>query len=599
MKSFWFRRSLCPLTVGACLIGFCMVTPSKALGQFDRGEDYSGAFAEQEPRKPLLAEGEKPPSLLIEIPDEPKTIDPATLVPPALAAKVTVAFDEKPIRDIAKWLQEKQQINVLIDYPALADDGLLAGEPITDRSDDAPLYLLLNRLETMNLAWYFEDETLFITTRGKADEHLLTKPYNLGDLFDSGYKSQAILRTIRSTTGGHWEDDDGEGGATVLLGDVLFVRQTDAGHLQVAGLLAAIRRHGRQTFAVDPPQHDILRQKLNEPFSVDFDEIPLNQAIKELARHIEADIRLDVSSLHDAGLSERMPVSLKMTDRPLNSILRALLLKLQLTWVLRDGVLEITTQEKADELHKTAVFDVRDLCRNQKESSGLMRAIHTQTRSKWEDVDGEGGAMISPKPGVLVVRNTERTLDEAAKLLESYRTALRISKPRENAESDPKELVIRYYRMQKDIANDLEKLLPELIQPETWRSATRPDANGTIRTVASKSELLKAHSPDPVPKANAAILETIVIPNSVLIIRQSREAHEAIAKLINKVQFGDAVEPHGGGIGGGMMGGMGGGGMGGMGGGGMGGMGGGGMGGMGGGMGGGGFGGGFFAVPSK
>ena len=585
MKSFWIRRSLCSLTVGACLIGFCMVTPSKAIGQFDATEEDSGAFAAQEPRKPLLAEGEKPPSLLIEIPDEPKSIDPATLVPPALAAKVTVGFEEKPIRDIAKWLQEKKQINVLIDYPALADDGLLTGEPITDLSDDAPLYLLLNRLENMNLAWYFEDETLFITTRAKAEEHLTTIPYNLGDLFDNGYKSQAILRTIRSTTGGRWEDDDGEGGATVLLGDVLFVRQTDAGHLQVAGLLAAIRGHGRQTFAVDPSQHDILRQKLNEPLSIEFDEIPLNQAINELVGQVQVDIRLDGGSLRDAGISERSPVSLKMTDRPLNSILRALLLKLQLTWVFRDGVLEITTQERADELHKTAVFDVRDLCRNQKESSGLMNAIHTQTRSKWVDVDGEGGAMISPKPGVLVVRNTERTLDETAKLLESYRTALRISKPRENAEADPKELITRYYRLQKDIANDLEKLLPELIQPEAWRSVTRPDANGTIRTVASKSELVRVSSSDPAPKANASVPETVVIPNSVLIIRQSREIHEAIARLISKVQYGDAVETHVGGMGGGWIGGaMGGGGMGGMG---------------GGGMGGGGFGGGFFSVPSK
>ncbi len=590
MRTFWFRRSLCPLTVGASLIWFSVMTPSQVPGQFEVGEELSGAFAEQAPRKSLLAEGEKPPSLLIEIPDEPKTIDPATLVPPTLAANVTVSFVEKPIRDIAKWLQEKQQINVLIDYPALADEGLLAGEPITDHSDDVPLYLMLNRLEKMNLAWYFEDETLFITTRTKAEEHDSTKPYNLGDLFDSGYKSQAILRTIRSATGLNWEDDDGKGGASVLLGDVLFVRQTDAGHLRVSGLLAAIRKHGRLTFAVDPPQHDVLRQKQNEQLSVEFDELPLNLAVKELVRQVQVDIRLDTSSLSDAGISERSPVSLKMTDRPLNSILRALLLKLQLTWVFRDGVLEITTQEKADELHKTAVFDVRDLCRNQKESSGLMHAIHTQTRSKWIDVDGEGGAMISPKPGVLVVRNTERTLDETAKLLESYRTALRISKPRDNAEADPKELITRYYRLPKNIAIDLEKLLPELIQPETWRSATRPDANGTIRTVASKSELVRASPSDSTPKTSVGVPETVIIPNSVLIIRQSRETHEAIAKLINKVQFGDAVDSNFGGIGGGMMGGgMGGGGMGG---GGMGGM-------SGGGMGGGGFGGGFFAVPSK
>ena len=122
-------------------------------------------------------------------------------------------------------------------------------------------------------------------------------------------------------------------------------------------------------------------------------------------------------------------------------------------------------------------------------------------------------------------------------------------------------MITRYYRLPKNIAIDLEKLLPELIQPETWRSATRPDANGTIRTVASKSELVRASPSDSTPKTSVGVPETVIIPNSVLIIRQSRETHEAIAKLINKVQFGDAVDSNFGGIGGGMMGGgMGGGG---------------------------------------
>jgi hypothetical protein len=75
MKSFWFHGALCPMTVGACLIGFSVVTQSIALGQSGSGEESSGAFSEQAPRKSLLA---------------------------------TVSFEEKPIRDIAQssyhWL---------------------------------------------------------------------------------------------------------------------------------------------------------------------------------------------------------------------------------------------------------------------------------------------------------------------------------------------------------------------------------------------------------------------------------------------------------------------------------------------------------------
>ena len=175
------------------------------------------------------------------------------------------------------------------------------------------------------------------------------------------------------------------------------------------------------------------------------------------------------------------------------------------------------------------------------------------------------------------LRNSRRTLDDLLKLLESYRAALRISKPREVAEVDPKELITKYYRLQTDIAIDLEKLLPELIQPETWKSVARPEATGTIRNVSSKSGLLGVGGVDVRSTVPQGKTEAVVVANSVLIIRQSREIHDAIDKVFNKIQFGDAgdvLKPVSGNVGanpagmGGGMGGMGGG-MGGMGGGGI------------------------------
>ena len=561
------------ITVALWLIVFHPGMESPTFGQFNRvqeaSEDPDNEEENKAPARPL-AEGEKPPSLLIEIPDEPRTIDPVTVMPPKLTTNVTVRFTEKPLKDIVKWIQEELSLNVIVDYAAITDAGLLAGEPITDHSDDAPLYLLLNRLEEQHLAWFYEDETLYVTTKERAEEHFSTIPYNLGDLFDAGFRPQATLRAVETTTGSKWEYEDGEGGTAHLLGDVIFIRQTDAIHFEIAGLFAALRKHGRRTFISDPPQHETLRQKLNEKVTVDFDDVPLGTAIEELGRQASVDLRLAKLDLNDAGISDRTPVSLKITDRPLNTVLRALLAKLNLTWVFRNGVLQITTMEKAEELQKTAVFDVRDLCRSRKESTGLMQALHLQTGGKWEDDDGEGGAMASPQTGVLIVRNTEQVLDETLKLLENYRAALRISKPRVVAEVDPKELITRYYRMEKLVADDLQRLLVEIIEPESWKTAARPDATGTIRAVASTTG-------------------TGSQPYTVLIIRQTRENQVEISKLVNKVQFGDATEVQtkrsgdemneGGGMGG-MGGGMGGGGM-------------------GGGTGEGGFGGGFFAVPSR
>ena len=553
MKSPRILRSLRNVVFGIGMTVVCVIASAPVFGQVEQlnppggpesaTESSQDAFAEQVQRASKPADSgtnEKPASTLIEISEEPKTVDPATLVPKPLAVHVTVKFDAKPLRDIVKWLQQDQGLNVLIDQAALAEEGLLIGEPVTDESVDAPLYLLLNRLSSINLAWYFEDDTLYVTTTARASEHLTTIPYLLGDLFDKGYKPLDLIRTIIQVTGGQWVTIDGEGGTTVLLGDVLFIRQTDRRQWEAAGLLASLRKHGRKTFTFDPEQHESLRQKLNVRVTVDFEEIPLRDAVEALARQSGADIRIETASLSDEGVSVRSPVTLKMVDRPLVSVLRALELKLGLTGILRDGVLWITTRNRADEFFQTAVFDVRDLCRNRHESTELMRALVTQVHGAWLEVDGDGGTMISPKPGVLVVRQTAQPLDDLSKLLESYRAALLISKPRENTESDPKEMVTRYYRMQREVAFDLEKHLAELVAPETWKSHERPDANGTIRCIASDAGLLdsgghNAHSAAPKGK-----VDTLVVFNSVLIIHQSREIHDSITKVIKRIQFGDA-----------------------------------------------------------
>ena len=503
----------------------------------------SRAFGQAQP-EPEKGAKEQPPSTIIEIPDEPKTIDPATLVPAKLAAVVTVDFAGKSLKDVVTWLQDEQKINVLLDYRALAQEKILVGEPVSDQSNKAPLYLLLNRLRTLGLAWYLRDGTLHITTQAESERHLTTINYNLGDLFDAKYEPETLIETITGVTSGRWEQRSGEGGTSVLLGDVLFIRQTDKVHREVAGLLAALRKHARRTFILNPPQQAILRLKLDQNVTVDFQETPLVVAVQELSRQVQADIRLDTETLTASGVRERVPVSLKLADQKLSSVLRALLANHALTWDIRDNVLWITTMEKADELHMTAVFDVRDLCRDQEESMALGDAVKNQSRAKWEEVDGEGGTLIFPKPGVMVVRTTERDLDDVLELLENYRAALRASKPRKRGGLDPKEVITRYYRLPAVMADDLKSFMPLFVSPESWKGEAHPDADGTISKIVSRPGLLnamgfevQAEKPKDQPKTNALVVE-----NSVLIIRQSREVHESIVKFIHKVESGDPIQ---------------------------------------------------------
>jgi len=500
------------------------------------------------------AEPEQPSSPPIEISDEPKGIDPATLLPPELAVSVTVAFQEASLADVVSWLQKEQQIVAIPDEKALAGAGPLTGEPIRDHLQDAPVYLLLDRLSAVGMAWHYDEGVVHITSPSEAEGTMTTQNYNVGDLFDAGYASDSLVDTITSTIAPTSWDEAGGPGSILALGDVLFISQTTGEHLQVAGLLAALRRHGRRTYVYDNPMHEGLRAALSRNVTVDFRDVRLDAAIRQLADQAGVDIRLDRATLAQAGIRDRQPVSLSLTDQKLSVVLKALLQKLDAAWVIRHGALWITTQEGSEQLMQAAVYDVRDLCRDQDEADALNEAVMSQRPTSWNEAGGPGSVSF-PLPGVMVVSQPEEIHDLLLATLENYRAALRISKPRQRRGVDSKEVITRYYRMPSEMASDLSAALPSLISPETWQSEKSPDAPGKVLRLASRGEVFRTTQDS--AKADGAA-EGILVPFSVLVITQQREVHDAIPLLIERVENGEPAP-----VGGGGMGGMGGGGFGG------------------------------------
>jgi hypothetical protein len=512
---------------------------------------------------PAAAVGAQPSSTvsesrLPEIADEPKTIDPAALMPAELAVSATHDFSDSSLREVVDWLQDEHGLVVLLDKSALSEIGVAPAEPISDRLDDAPIYLLLDRLRSLGLAWYFEDEILHITSFESAEARATTLPYNVGDLLDAGYELETLETVVTSIIApDRWADVGGEG-VVNSLGDVLFVRQTDEVQRDVQGLLIALRGHGRQTFVNDPPQHLILREKLGDNVSVDFLDTPLEAAVRQLAEIAHVDIRLDIPALREIRVREREPVTLKLTDRKLETVLQAVVLDLDLTWILRDGVIWITSCEQAEESLKTAVYDVRDLCRDWGESQALIDAVMSQTEPSSWDVVGGPGAIESAKPGTVVISHQERIQMEVLDLLETYRAALRASKPRQRAKEDPNAVITVYYRMHANVAQDLSTLLSKLVRPDSWRSEARPDAPGEMFLASSVPDLSDVDAVSATASETKRSAQTLVIARAVLIIRQTRAAHDEIEEVIQRVESGDALTSGGmGGLGG--MGGFGGG----------------------------------------
>ncbi len=519
------------------------------------------------------------PSLSIQIPDEPRGIDPVTLLPPEVTRKGTVQFEKAPFKEVLRWLREEMKLNVVLDPSATEANDLLSTEPVTDSLRDEPVYFLLERLDLIQLGWHVEDGVVFLESLDAAEQRRANVPYNLGKLLDAGFSGQALLDTIQQETSGPWDADVPGTGTLVLLGDVLFVRQTQSVQLQVAALLAALETHGRRTVLLDPPRHTALRDKLRQKVTARLQNVSLRKAVEQIAAQVQEKIDFD-SAVRDAGIDpDEDLVSLSVTDQPLMTVLSNLPLSIRLVPEVRFGSFWMTTKEADNEYRSTAVYDVRDLCQNADEAIALSDAIQSQTAGPWDADEPGTGTLSFPKPGVLVVRQTLRQLDAVLELLEQYRAALKASKPRPKNDEEENLSETRYYRVPTPMAEDLLTLIPRLIAPESWQGATT--GQGTILKSASFS------TTDPIGSRTIHVekekTETtpptavVVTPYSVLIIRQTRKNHRAIGEVIRKVQFGDEllVDPRAGGG----MGGMGGGG---------------------GGFGGqqGGFGGGFFQVPN-
>jgi hypothetical protein len=68
----------------------------------------------------------------VSIADEPKYIDPITLVPEPLRAKLTYTFQDAPLTEVATWIQSQTSLNVVLDERALEEKGVLVSEPVTE-----------------------------------------------------------------------------------------------------------------------------------------------------------------------------------------------------------------------------------------------------------------------------------------------------------------------------------------------------------------------------------------------------------------------------------------------------------------------------------
>jgi hypothetical protein len=102
-----------------------------------------------------------------------------------LAAPMIVEFNGASMKELYRWLQDEQKLSLSIDAAAMKEKGILSSELVTEKLDNEPLYLLLDRLKSLGIGWHFEGGDLFLTTTDAANHQMSSVSYNLGELLDS------------------------------------------------------------------------------------------------------------------------------------------------------------------------------------------------------------------------------------------------------------------------------------------------------------------------------------------------------------------------------------------------------------------------------
>jgi len=104
-----------------------------------------------------------------------------------------------------------------------------------------------------------------------------------------------------------------------------------------------------------------IERKLNTPVNLNFTDVPLKSVIEDLRAYNGINIYVDEPALNEAGISLDHPVSVKLEHVSLKSALNLLLHGVHLTYVVKDEVLQITTEDHARGKLETRTYQVADL----------------------------------------------------------------------------------------------------------------------------------------------------------------------------------------------------------------------------------------------
>jgi hypothetical protein len=112
---------------------------------------------------------------------------------------------------------------------------------------------------------------------------------------------------------------------------------------------------------VDLATWNAIQQSLKKPVNVDFDKMPLKDAVAALSEQLRVPISIDEKSLAAATVPLDTPLTIHAVGSPGRGVLRSLLRELQLAYFIENHGIVVTSCEVADNRLETWSEDLSDL----------------------------------------------------------------------------------------------------------------------------------------------------------------------------------------------------------------------------------------------
>lgn len=189
-----------------------------------------------------------------------------------------------------------------------------------------------------------------------------------------------------------------------------------------------------------PEQNERIQRVLREPLNslgLEFSGAPLNEVVNFVRDEYNIEVQLDLPALDDLGISSEEHIDVNLRNISLGAALRILLRQLDLTYVIDNEVLLITSEEEALTRLQVAVYPVGDILAAKEADIGGEAANHQPERMEllidviistvaadtWVDNGGPDAEICPLQPGLLVVSQTQDVHRQIAYLLNALRVA--------------------------------------------------------------------------------------------------------------------------------------------------------------------------------